>query len=80
MEYNYNQINETDWSLEIIKSDAHIIFNLSPVPGIGHPEHIQMIEDFKDASKLEYFISLLIDNPTTAFSIYNSNLNIYNKI
>ena len=72
MKYNYNQINETDWSLEVIGLNTHIIFSLSPVLGIGHPEHIQMIEDFKDVSKLEYFVSLLIDNPSTAFSIYNN--------
>jgi hypothetical protein len=72
MKYNYNQINEIDWSLEVIGPNTHIIFILSPSPGIGHPEHAQMIEDFKDVSKLEYFVSLLIDNSSTAFSIYNS--------
>ena len=72
MKYNYNQINETDWSLEVINPETNIMFYLSPVLGIGHPEHIQMIEDFKDVSKLEYFVSLLIANPATAFSIYNN--------
>jgi len=76
MKYNYNQINETDWSLEVINPETNIIFHLSPVPGIGHHEHIQMIEDFKDVLKLEYFVSLLIKDPTTAFSIYNSNLSL----
>jgi hypothetical protein len=72
MEYNYNQINKTDWSLEIIGPNTCIIFNLSSMPGVGHPEHIQMIKDFKDVSKLEYFVSLLLKDPTTAFSIYNN--------
>jgi len=34
--------------------------------------HAQMIEDFKDNSKLEYFKQLLNANTNTAFSIYNN--------
>ena len=34
--------------------------------------HAQMIEDFKDASKLEYFKQLLDADPNTAFTIYNN--------
>ena len=34
--------------------------------------HAQMIEDFKDDKKLEYFKQLLEANPNTAFSIYNN--------
>jgi hypothetical protein len=34
--------------------------------------HAQMIEDFKDESKLNYFKQLLDANPNTAFSIYNN--------
>jgi hypothetical protein len=34
--------------------------------------HSQMIEDFKDASKLEYFKQLLDADPNTAFTIYNN--------
>lgn len=34
--------------------------------------HSQMIEDFKDASKLEYFKQLLDQDPNTAFTIYNN--------
>ncbi len=34
--------------------------------------HAQMIEDFKDESKLNYFKQLLNENPNTAFSIYNN--------
>ena len=33
--------------------------------------HAQMIEDFKDKSKLEYFKQLLDADSNTAFSIYN---------
>jgi hypothetical protein len=38
----------------------------------GLPEHVQMIQDFQDITKLEYFINLLLENPATAFSIYNN--------
>jgi hypothetical protein len=34
--------------------------------------HAQMIEDFKDDEKLNYFKKLLESNPNTAFSIYNN--------
>lgn len=34
--------------------------------------HAQMIEDFKDASKLEYFKQLLDQDSNTAFTIYNN--------
>jgi hypothetical protein len=34
--------------------------------------HAQMIEDFKDKSKLEYFKQLLDKDSNTAFSIYNN--------
>ena len=34
--------------------------------------HTKMIEDFKDASKLEYFKQLLDADPSTAFKIYNN--------
>jgi hypothetical protein len=34
--------------------------------------HSQMIEDFKDESKLNYFKQLLEANPNTAFTIYNN--------
>jgi hypothetical protein len=34
--------------------------------------HAQMIEDFKDESKLEYFKQLLDKDSNTAFSIYNN--------
>ena len=34
--------------------------------------HAQMIKDFRDASKLEYFKQLLDADPNTAFTIYNN--------
>jgi hypothetical protein len=34
--------------------------------------HAKMIEDFRDASKLEYFKQLLDADPNTAFTIYNN--------
>lgn len=34
--------------------------------------HSQMIEDFKDEKKLEYFKQLLDQDPNTAFTIYNN--------
>jgi len=34
--------------------------------------HAQMIEDFKDKSKLEYFKQLLDKDSNTAFTIYNN--------
>ena len=34
--------------------------------------HAKMIEDFKDASKLEYFKQLLDQDSNTAFTIYNN--------
>jgi hypothetical protein len=36
-------------------------------------EFDQMINDFYvDSNKLDYFISLILQDPTTAFSIYNN--------
>lgn len=34
--------------------------------------HSQMIEDFKDEKKLEYFKQLLDQDSNTAFTIYNN--------
>jgi hypothetical protein len=36
----------------------------------GLPEHAQMLEDFKDESKLKIFCDLLEDNHKTAFLTY----------
>lgn len=34
--------------------------------------HGQMLEDFRDEKKLEYFKQLLDQDPNTAFTIYNN--------
>ena len=47
-------------------------FYLDPTDEVLGTIHSQMIEDFKDTSKLEYFKQLLDENPNTAFSIYNN--------
>ena len=73
MRYAYSQISETDWSLSVIRSEQETVcFNLSTDPERGFPQHIQMIQDFQDITKLEYFVGLLLENPSTAFTIYNS--------
>ncbi len=46
-------------------------FYLNPIDEVLGTIHAQMIEDFKDASKLNYFKELLEANPNTAFTIYN---------
>ena len=47
-------------------------FYLDPTDEVLGTLHAQMIEDFKDASKLEYFKQLLDADPNTAFTIYNN--------
>jgi hypothetical protein len=47
-------------------------FYLNPIDEVLGTIHAQMIEDFKDESKLEYFKQLLDQDPNTAFSIYNN--------
>lgn len=46
-------------------------FYLDPTDEVLGTLHAQMIEDFQDESKLEYFKTLLDANPNTAFIIYN---------
>jgi hypothetical protein len=46
-------------------------FYLNPTDEVLGAIHAQMIEDFKDKSKLNYFKQLLEENPNTAFTIYN---------
>lgn len=77
MNYTYKQIDNGDWVLTVFTENGVIMFILSSDiigdeenPPRGLPEHVQMIQDFQDSSKLEYFIQLLIDNPGTAFTIY----------
>jgi hypothetical protein len=75
--YNYYQLENTDWVIFNLDKES-TMFILSDEKDEngnylrGLPEHGKMIEDFKDKTNLEYFIQLLIDNPSTAFSIYNN--------
>jgi hypothetical protein len=73
MRYTYSQISETDWALTVVRNEQETIcFNMSTDPERGFPQHTQMILDFEDITKLEYFASLLLENPSTAFTIYNN--------
>ena len=77
IKYSYNQIENGDWVITNVdtSSTMFILSDEQAEDGTflrGLPEHVQMIQDFEDVSKLEYFIQLLIDNPGTAFSIYNN--------
>jgi hypothetical protein len=47
-------------------------FYLNPTDEELGTIHAQMIEDFKDDKKLDYFKQLLDQDPNTAFSIYNN--------
>lgn len=49
----------------------NIRFYLNPTDEVLGTIHAQMIDDFKDESKLNYFKQLLDANPNTAFLIYN---------
>lgn len=75
--YSYDQIENGDWVITNVDTNStmFILSDEQAEDGTfvrGFPEHIQMIKDFEDVSKLEYFISLLETNPGTAFTIYNS--------
>ena len=81
MNYNYIQLENRDWELTLSSNETWgtIIIILSEEQDSegnfvrGLPEHPKMIQDFQDITKLEYFVSLLTTNPTTAFLIYNNN-------
>ena len=72
MNYTYRQISDTDWNLAVYLDNEVIYFSMSTDLEKGLPEHAQMIQDFMDTTKLEYFVQLLIENPATAFTIYNN--------
>jgi len=79
MNYNYTQLENGDWQLQVLVGNDVIVFILSEdltgteeIPPRGLPEHTRMIQDFQDTSKLEYFVSLLEADPGTAFTIYNT--------
>ena len=56
----------------MIVESNNIKFYLDPTDEVLGTIHAQMIEDFKDASKLEYFKQLLDADSNTAFTIYNN--------
>lgn len=65
MEYTYLQIpNTTLFEIRV----ADIIFTIDSSALF----YDQMFRDFEDVTKLEYFISLLRADPSTAFTIYNT--------
>ena len=75
--YSYDQIENGDWVITNLdtQSTLFILSDEQDADGNfvrGFAEHVIMIKDFQDVSKLEYFISLLEINPGTAFTIYNS--------
>lgn len=75
--YSYNKIENGDWVITNVDTNStmFILSDEQAEDGTflrGLPEHVQMIKDFKNVSKLEYFISLLETNLGTAFTIYNS--------
>lgn len=75
--YSYDQIENGDWVITNVDTNStmFILSDEQAEDGTfvrGFPEHIQMIKDFEDVSKLEYFMSLLETNSGTAFTIYNS--------
>jgi hypothetical protein len=77
MNYTYTQIENSDWVITNMdtQSTMFILSQEQDADGNfvrGLPEHVQMIQDFQDVTKLEYFINLLLENPATAFSIYNN--------
>lgn len=75
--YRYSQLENGDWEIHNMDTNS-TMFILSEEQDAdgnfvrGLPEHPQMIKDFEDKSKLEFFISLLEADPGTAFTIYNS--------
>jgi hypothetical protein len=57
----------------MIVENNNIRFYLDLTDEVLGAIHAQMIEDFKDESKLEAFKQLLIQDPSTAFSLYIEN-------
>ena len=56
----------------MIIETKYIKFYLDTTDEVLGTIHAQMIEDFKDETKLEYFKQLLDADPNTAFTIYNN--------
>ena len=56
----------------MIVETNYIKFYLDATDEVLGTLHAQMIEDFRDEKKLEYFTQLLDADPNTAFTIYNN--------
>lgn len=54
----------------IVNPESQLDENGEPTP--EKALHETMLSDFQDEAKKEYFITLLNDNPDTAFSIYHN--------
>lgn len=66
MEYTYLPIENTDL-FELRAGDFIFILDSTD------PMYDKMIQDFNQSVNIERFITLLIEDPSTAFEIYNSN-------
>jgi hypothetical protein len=66
----YNQIFENLYEVKIQKDNDNTIVFLLDISENGLEEHKIMVEDFKDISKLEIFVNLLLSNHNTAFNSY----------
>jgi len=65
MEYTYEYLGDGYYEVKT----GNIVFILDS----QDPTQANMINDFNtDVLKLEYFVSLLANNPNTAYSIYNN--------
>lgn len=65
MEYTYTDLGNGYYEVRV----GNTLFMLDS----EDPTQASMINDFNtDPSKLEYFATLLADNPNTAYSIYNN--------
>jgi hypothetical protein len=62
----YLDSNEQDFTLMGIEPDEEMLKEEKDRAAI----HAQMLEDFKDETKLNVFIALLQSNPSTAYTNY----------
>ena len=67
MEYNFEFTSDTT---AVLKTEKFMFLLDSGEKGL--PEHALLLEDFKDKTKLERFISLLDKDHETAYTTYLS--------
>lgn len=77
IKYSYDQIENGDWVITNVDANStmFILSDEQAEDGTfvrGFPEHVQMIKDFVDDKKIKHFVALLLDDPATAFEIYNN--------